>query len=632
MRDPRTSTRPPARRRRAGTVRLLLIAACLAGGCGGGALREPTPEPVAAPAPAPEEVSVGTPIHRIQGAGHVSPLLGRTLEVVDGVVVAVAKNGFYLEEPAADQDDDDATSEGIFVYAGAPPDLWPGDLVEVRGATVSEYGNGDLTNTELVDGVVVWIEGGREIPAPVLVGSGGRVPPGAVIDDDGMTRFDPVRDGIDFLESLEGMLVVLNRPAAVGATNVYGETPVVAGDGVAGPRTANGGIAIRDGDLNPERIFLDDALVPDEPKVLPGDRFDGEVVGVVTYSFSNYKLLNVLPLPAVIDGGTRPRSATLAKGPDDLLVATFNVENLDPGDFNKGRAKGPALAEVIVDRLGAPDVLALEEVQDESGSRNDGTVSAAGTLERLVAAVVAAGGPEYRWAEIPPVDDADGGAPGSNIRVAILYDPDRVNLVARPAPPDDPSVTPVAVVDGESGPDLSFNPGRVAPDDPAWSTPEQARRPLAAEFEFRGRRFFVVACHFKSRREDDPLFGKIQPPRQPTSDQRAKQGAVVNGFVGRILATDPGAAVIVLGDMNDFDFGIAVQALKGDHLLNLVDRIPGAERYTYVYEGNSQCLDHILVSRALETAEAEVVHCLADFLPSGRASDHDPVLARFRFR
>ena len=65
-------------------------------------------------------------------------------------------------------------------------------------------------------------------------------------------------------------------------------------------------------------------------------------------------------------------------------------------------------------------------------------------------------------------------------------------------------------------------------------------------------------------------------------------------------------------------------------LVNLTERLSPEERYTYVYRGNSQALDHILVSRALaDHAEYEVVHINAEF--AGAASDHDPVVARFTF-
>ena len=68
-------------------------------------------------------------------------------------------------------------------------------------------------------------------------------------------------------------------------------------------------------------------------------------------------------------------------------------------------------------------------------------------------------------------------------------------------------------------------------------------------------------------------------------------------------------------------------------MVNLMKRLPEAERSTYVYQGNSQILDHIIVSPALaDGAEIEVIHVNSEFPASARASDHDPVIARFRLR
>ena len=61
---------------------------------------------------------------------------------------------------------------------------------------------------------------------------------------------------------------------------------------------------------------------------------------------------------------------------------------------------------------------------------------------------------------------------------------------------------------------------------------------------------------------------------------------------------------------------------------------PRGRRYSYNYEGNSQTLDHVFVTRALrDGAEVEYVHLNADYpaLPGATASDHDPLVARVRW-
>ena len=101
------------------------------------------------------------------------------------------------------------------------------------------------------------------------------------------------------------------------------------------------------------------------------------------------------------------------------------------------------------------------------------------------------------------------------------------------------------------------------------------------------------------------------------------------GFVANLLAQNPAAGVIVLGDMNDFQFSTAVGKLKAAGLTALIETLPEAERYSYVFDGNSQALDHIMVSAGvLAGAAYDVVHVNAEF--AAQASDHDPSLALLR--
>src|SRR5919106_777429 len=184
-------------------------------------------------------------IRDIQGATHFSPLDDTPVADVPGVVTAVSGIGFWFQDPA--HDSNEATSEGIFVFTGSAPGVAPGDTV---------------------------------------IGTGGRLPPTEVIDDDATGdvntsgTFDPATDGIDFYESLEGMRVRVNDAVAVGPRNQFGETPVV-GDGssFAGVDTVRDGVVIRPDDFNPERIILDDTLMA-TPAVNEGDGFTTAAIGV----------------------------------------------------------------------------------------------------------------------------------------------------------------------------------------------------------------------------------------------------------------------------------------------------------------------------------------------------------------
>ena len=58
----------------------------------------------------------------------------------------------------------------------------------------------------------------------------------------------------------------------------------------------------------------------------------------------------------------------------------------------------------------------------------------------------------------------------------------------------------------------------------------------------------------------------------------------------------------------------------------LMDLLPANQRYSYIFDGNSQVLDHILVSPAIKGYSYGVVHINAEF--SDQASDHDPQIMR----
>src|SRR6266540_2013540 len=321
-----------------------------------------------------------TPIHDVQGEAHRSPMTGQAVSGVTGIVTAVTGNGFYLQDPKPDRRQ--GTSEALFVFTSLAPTAAVGDAVSVDG----------------------------------------RVPPRTVIEDDATGdvetsgTFDPRSDGIDFYESLEGMRVQLDDAVAVGPSSSFGEIPVVGDDGRrASLRSARGGVLARPDDFNPERVFLDDQLAP-TPSVNVGDRFPGAVVGVLDYSFGNFKL-EVTSTPATASGGIE-REVTAPAAAHQLAVATFNVENLDPND---PQSKFDQLAGLIVHNLQAPDLVAVEEIQDDNGATNDAVVDADVTFGTLIGAIQAAGGPTYEFRQINPVDDQDGGEPGGNIRVGFLF-------------------------------------------------------------------------------------------------------------------------------------------------------------------------------------------------------------------
>jgi hypothetical protein len=564
-------------------------------------------------------------IRDIQGAGHISPLNGQAVTGVPGVVTAKRTNGFFMQDPSPDGDP--ATSEGLFVFTSSAPTANVADAVIVSG-TVSEFrpggadGLANLTITEIVSPTTLVLSTGNPLPAPTVIGNGGRVPPSQVIKagncgdiEPSACPFDANANGIDFYESLEGMLVQLNNPIATGPTSSFGEIPVIGDFGNnAGVRTSRGGVVVSAGEFNPERVFLDDGIIA-LPIVNVGDSF-AQVVGVMDYSFGNFKLqVTAASAPAA---GTLVPEITNPQGPAQLAIASFNVENLAATD---PPAKFARLASQIVTNLQSPDILALIEIQDNDGSADSGNVDASRTFAALISAIVAAGGPAYQYRSINPENNQDGGQPGGNIRVGFLFNPARAGFVDRPG--DTPTAA-TTVVNGPGGPRLSFSPGRIDPTNAAFTT---SRKPLAGEFTFNGHRLFVIANHFNSKGGDQPLFGRFQPPQRSSEVQREQQATVVRDFVLAIRALDANAKIVVLGDLNDFEFSPALSIVKSAGLVDLVEQLAPGERYTYVFEGNSQVLDHILVTPSLATAvEYDVVHVNAEF--ADQASDHDPEVAR----
>jgi uncharacterized protein len=566
----------------------------------------------------------GTRIHDIQGAAHISPMNGQAVSGVPGVVTAVTSSGFFMQDPSGDTNP--ATSEGIFVYTSSAPGRHVGDSVTVSGA-VAEYRSGgssstNLTTTEIDSPTVTLVATGVALPAATLVGSGGRVPPGTVIEDDATGSpetsgvFDPASDGIDFWESLEDMRVEIDNAAVVGPSDSGGEFVVVPPGSTT--RSARGGIVATSTDPNPERVYVNNALAA-TPTVNVGDTLTGATVGVLSYSKNNYQL-EVTSTPSVTSGGITQETTT-APTSTQLAVATFNVENLAPTD---PASKFTKLAAIVVNNLKAPDLIAVEEVQDNSGSTDNGVVACDQTMSKLISAITTAGGPTYSWREIDPVNDADGGEPGGNIRQVFMFRTDRgLAFVDRPG---GTSTNADSVITIGGKPVLNYSPGRIDPTNSAWTA---SRKPLAGQFTWNGHTVFVIANHFNAKLGDDPLYGRYQPPSASSAAQRQSQATEVHNFVNQILAVDPNADVVVLGDLNDYEYSAPITTLtSGGSLQDLPATLTTSQRYTYVYEGNSEVLDHILISASLAATSYgyDVVHVNSEF--AVQVSDHDPQVVR----
>ncbi len=603
-----------------------------------------------------------TPIYDIQGRGHVSPYVGREVETC-GVVTAVAFNGYYLQDPNGD--DDHATSDGIFVFQrGNLPAV--GTFLKLRDR-VSEFipggaSTGNLSITQLSFPAVLDQASGMPLPAPVVIGASGRVPPNETVisaseittpvnlqnaADARANPFNPDVDGIDFYESLEGMSVTVEDPVAVSAIRQFGtfsaEVVVLANNGAdvapEDARTERGGISLQPdpdnrGDQNPERVQIqfDGTLFGSTgyPSIKVGDQLS-DVTGVVGYSFGNFEVNALGPID-VTPSDIEPESARRS-GSSKLSVASYNVLNLSAVDNdNAQRAK---VARHIVDHLGSPDIVALQEIQDNNGDVNDcprsdaapcsDVLDASLTLERLIEAVVAGGGPHYAFINVDPTQettqtsadgpDVFGGVPLGNIRNAFLYNPERVSLTGYKG------LTRAELMHRGISVPRAF---------------DFSRDPLEASFRFRGEEVVVVNNHFSSRFGSSPIFGGPQPFVQAAEAAREAQSLAMHEVARQILDADDDIGVIVLGDLNTFEFtNDLAEILPGsgeDQILyNLVGKNRDDNRYSFIFEGNSQALDHIFVSESLfEKARMDFVHVNVDFprlFSDAVGSDHEPLLA-----
>ncbi|MFE5212854.1 lamin tail domain-containing protein [Streptomyces sp. NPDC056600] len=568
----------------------------------------------------------GTPgavrVHDIQGTTRRSPLTGESVTNVPGIVIGVrdsGSKGFWIQDTQADADP--RTSEALFVYTGsAAPTVKAGDSVLVSGK-VAEYAPSSTTQsiTQISGPKTSVLSSGNAVPAAVVLGPA-NLPDDYAPDAGGGSieslPLQPALYALDFLEATEGMRVQVADARVVGATTEYDEVYVTARP-EQNPSVRGGTVYLGYDGQNSGRVKIE-SLGPEIPEANVGDTLAGATTGPLDYdSYGGYTLM-ATELGSHVSGGLE-REVTRPQRDKELAIATYNVENLDALDPQE---KFDRLAEGVAVNLAAPDVVALEEIQDDNGATDDGTVSSEQTLARFTDAIVAAGGPRYSWRYVAPQDKADGGEPGGNIRQVLLYNEERLTFTDRAA--TDASAA-TEVVATRKGAQLSVSPGRIAPASDAW---KNSRKPLVGEFKFHGEQVFVIANHFASKGGDAPMHGKLQEPSRSSEELRHQQAQEVHDFVAELLAADPKAKVVVLGDINDFQFSKTTEIMTGDGslLTPLVNTLPVEERYTYVYEGNSQTLDQTLVSPSVVAYDYDIVHLNAEF--ADQASDHDPQVVR----
>ncbi|MBC2607151.1 lamin tail domain-containing protein [Pelagicoccus albus] len=580
------------------------------------------------PVPQIEPVS----IMEIQGSGQTSPLAGEQV-ITQGVVTAITANGynFWIQDPEGDNDA--STSDAIYVYG---PDLVPeiGDLVEIK-ASVSEYISSsrptDLPLTELVSGSVTILSNGNELPAAIEITD---------------MPNESIEEAIDLLESLEGMRVSVPYGLVVGPTNQYGEFHIVtSADAVPGSgfspwfsQMLISSIGDQLVDYNPERLMVDDLTLDEALELMPGDSLEG-LTGIMDYQFSNYRIQ-----PTDISSINAEEAVTEIKSYHwrfawfrsllqwpYLNVATLNTENLfdlidNPDKNDQGTTPTAEELEIKLEKLSAtigigldfPEIICVQEVENQAILQE---------LADRLNSKVRFGGFNYAAASLE-TSDARG------IETGYLYDQTRVKLEELYQLSDE-------IVPGVSD---AFGETSVS----------KGREPLVGVFKYRGQLITLVNNHFKSKGGDGALYGSVQPPVRESEVQRKLQAQVVRDFADLLLAEDKNAMIGITGDFNDFQF--AEPGEGNNHTLGIIEgeegalymenvvktEVPEFSRFSYLYEGNSQVLDHFLLSAkfADKLREADFVHLNSAYLDVymedtsvlERSSDHDPLLLKFVMR
>lgn len=551
-------------------------------------------------------------IEVIHGQTRESTLTAEAV-VVEGIVTLVQRDHFWLQAPSSSSVP--FARHGLWVGSPGIPAVEPGDRVRVSGVVSAWQRPGredDLPITRLNADAIETLSSGHDLPEPLAIGRGALAIPTELAPADMSQALRPEVYALDFWTSLLGKRVTLTENHVVEPTSRFLDTWVVA-DSHHRHVNDQGVLLMYPDDENSDRVLVqsNEFLRPDFPEFANiGDRF-AAVTGVVHYDHGNFRIVAEHGLRLVAVSRPLPESS-LQRTPEHLLIASYNVENLNPViespnrvasvrniDDAMGSGRMDALGQQIVAQLNRPDIIGLQEIQDDDGAEQTDVLSAEKTLAALAEAILQAGGPNYRWIDYPPPSPgASGGQPGGNIRNAWLYDPDRVRLI-------EGSVREIE-----------------------HSAFAGSRPPSVAEFEFNGHVLTLINNHLSSKWGSSPTFGR-QPRRVAAEDERLAQAAKLRQAAEQLVAQ--GALLVVVGDFNDHWYSPMMRLLTDPAepgLYNLVESLPAEHRWTKIFEGNGQAIDHMLVNQALHgVAEFEIVHLNELF--ARQAADHEPLLGRF---
>jgi predicted extracellular nuclease len=395
-----------------------------------------------------------------------------------------------------------------------------------------------------------------------------------------------IAPGFTAFERLEGMLVRITNGVAASGTNEFGEVLVVAGS--ARPFREPG--ASWDG--NPERLEIDTDALSDDPAVIIGGAAIGLVEGPLGFAFGYYE---IWPRRLEFMNPPYPRGVRDPRG-DEITVASQNLHDFNASDSERIAAASQHVRGI----LRAPDVIAVQEAFTLAA------LQALGDRIRADDATIS-----YN-AYLIEGNDGRGIDVGFLVRDTVQVD--GVEAWAR----EDTWIPPGAAV------------------------PEKLhdRPPLVLRARTDGAAFTIIAVHLKS------LIG-IET--EATRRKRHEQALRLSRYIQSLQVGDPSIRLVVIGDFNAFEFSDGIVDVLGQltgapdpsgalvpatdevnpNLTNHVHRVPREDRYSYVFEGNAQVLDHALTSSALTrwVHDVRYARANADAAESMTPlSDHDAIV------
>ena len=587
-----------------------------------------------------------TPIHDIQSSFGFSPLAGRTVTTA-GIVTGVKSNGFFIQSPENAYDGDPRTSEGIFVFTStAPPSAASiGNLLVVTGRVQEFIPNADPNSppaTELTNASVSLFSTGNALPAPIVLTAADTDPSGP---PDQLERFEGMRVHVDSLTATAPTQGSVNEANATSTSNgvFFGVITGIArpfrepGIEIFDPLPPGAPLTVPRFDANPERLRIDSRALGGPVLNVTSGAVVTNLTGPLDFGFRTYTIDVEAGSQASVSGVLTAPIAVRVPGPNEFTIATANLERFFD-TANDPDTSDAVLTQTALDNrlnkvsleirnvMRSPDIVGLEEIEN---------VAVLDALAGKVNSDAVANGdpnPEYQ-AYLEEGNDIGGIDSGFLVKTSR-----------------------VAVIDvTQEGKDATFvNPdGTVAllNDRPplilrATITTGAGASPVAVT---------VIVNHLRSLSGiDDPIDGdRVRHKRQ------AQAEFLANLIQARQVA-DPNERIVSVGDYNAFQINDgyvdSIGTLKGTpapadmvtlaspdlvnpDLVDLIDFAPAGQRYSFVFDGNAQELDHILVTQNILPLATGIEYgrTNADFPetfrndPSSplRTSDHDPVVSYF---